>query len=54
MNDHVYLSTACFHEHHVYCKATIGILGEKRPAECKFCDSKCICECHKEEEEEEG
>lgn len=45
---HVYLSTSCYHGDHVYCRA--GVRGDgkaKRPATCKFCDSRCICSCHR-------
>lgn len=45
---HVYHSTACLHEEHEYCKGDRGMAGRKRPAECKFCRSGCICDCHKE------
>jgi hypothetical protein len=54
---HDYLSTACLHaqrtpdneqalELHSYCKSTIGSHGPKTPAVCKFCGTKCRCECH--------
>jgi hypothetical protein len=59
---HEYFSTACIHEEHDYCIApkvtregkweTLGpsycsIENEpKKPAQCKFCDSYCICGCH--------
>jgi len=32
---HVYLSTACMHELHDKCIK-----------KCKFCPSKCVCDCH--------
>lgn len=43
---HTYLSTACWHERHDYCNSMVGYQGEKRPAQCKFCSARCICECH--------
>lgn len=43
---HRYLSTACFHGDHDYCKSMTGYHGEKRPARCKFCDARCACFCH--------
>lgn len=59
---HVYISTACQHGRHGYCNApTVTREGEwaiagpsycsepgedKKPAECKFCEAKCICRCH--------
>lgn len=44
--DHYYWSTACFHGKHEYCNAMIGYQGQKRPAQCKFCDARCQCLCH--------
>lgn len=44
---HVYLSTSCYHGDHLYCQT--GVRGDgcaKRPAQCKFCDARCICDCH--------
>lgn len=46
---HIYLSTACYHGYHDYCKRERGLMGEKIPAKCKFCDAKCWCSCHNEE-----
>lgn len=44
---HVYLSTACLHGEHGYCGCQVTGDGKpKKPAECKFCDARCICECH--------
>lgn len=43
---HEYLSTSCFHGHHEYCRSMTGYQGNKRPAQCKFCDAKCRCQCH--------
>lgn len=43
---HRYLSTGCLHGEHGYCAAMVGAQGEKRPATCKFCDARCICDCH--------
>lgn len=45
---HVYLSTACLHQQHDHCNSMVGTQGEKRPAQCKFCEAKCICGCHGE------
>jgi DNA-binding MarR family transcriptional regulator len=47
---HVYLSTGCLHDDHAYCQGTTGLSGAKRPAECKQCGAKCICECHQGDE----
>lgn len=44
--DHHYLSTGCRHGEHGYCQSNTGSQGQKRPAECKFCGSKCVCSCH--------
>lgn len=45
---HVYLSTGCLHGEHGYCAAMTGWQGAKRPAECKFCSSRCVCRrCHR-------
>lgn len=44
---HEYLSTACLHQHHDYCKRERGLMGEKIPAQCKFCKAPCICPCHR-------
>lgn len=50
---HRYLSTACLHGEHLYCQAP-AVMGEpgvrdarrKIPAQCKFCDARCVCPCH--------
>jgi hypothetical protein len=47
---HVYLSTSCRHGQHAYCQARKGLAGDKEPSTCKFCDAKCICDCHREEQ----
>jgi hypothetical protein len=44
--DHVYLSTACLHGRHDYCRAKTGHRGAKWPAQCKFCPARCVCDCH--------
>lgn len=44
---HVYLSTACWHGRHQHCDAMLGTQGLKRPAQCKFCEARCICSCHR-------
>lgn len=49
MVDHVYLSTACLHERHDHCNAMVGYEGVKRPAQCKWCEARCICVCHSKE-----
>ncbi|MFC8676731.1 hypothetical protein ACFUEN_29100 [Streptomyces griseorubiginosus] len=43
---HVYLSTGCLHGQHTYCQNVDGIAGLKKPAQCKFCQTACICPCH--------
>lgn len=43
---HRYLSTGCRHGEHGYCQSNTGSQGQKRPAECKFCGSGCVCSCH--------
>lgn len=50
-DEHIYLSTACLHHDHGYCGSSDGydVQGEpfeKRPAQCKWCASPCICDCH--------
>lgn len=47
VDPHVYLSTACLHGEHAYCQSAAGPAGTKKPAECKFCTARCICECHR-------
>lgn len=44
---HIYLSTACLHGQHLYCQNKVGADGQKKPAECKWCTARCICECHR-------
>jgi hypothetical protein len=43
---HRYLSTGCLHGQHAYCQGKTGRAGAKRPAECKFCAARCVCDCH--------
>jgi len=43
---HHYLSTACLHGEHDYCKSPAGAAGPKKPAGCKFCSAPCRCTCH--------
>lgn len=44
---HLYLSTACLHEIHDYCKSPKKLGGEdKVPATCKWCGTPCVCPCH--------
>lgn len=43
----MYLSTACLHGEHVYCRSHVGISGRKTPAQCKFCTAPCVCRCHR-------
>lgn len=55
---HEYLSTSCWHGDHNYCnhkKVLVQPSGNmdeyihhKKPAECKFCNARCICPCHGE------
>lgn len=46
---HVYLSTACLHSIHDHCNAKVNLEGDpKLPQTCKWCDAKCVCDCHKE------
>lgn len=45
-SEHRYLSTGCLHGEHDYCSSMTGLSGAKRPAQCKFCETTCICECH--------
>jgi hypothetical protein len=47
---HVYFSTGCFHGNHDYCKAERGLIGNKTPACCKFCQAPCVCRCHADRE----
>lgn len=49
---HIYFSTSCFHGDHNYCKRETGLLGNKIPGVCKFCQAPCVCRCHQEEETE--
>lgn len=44
---HVYLSTGCIAGRHDYCASMRGAQGEKRPAQSKFSEARCICECHR-------
>lgn len=50
-DEHVYLSTSCLHFDHGYCGDSEGYdaAGDpfpKRPGQCKWCCSPCVCECH--------
>ena len=45
--DHEYLSTGCRHGNHAYCQDTEGAVGPKVPGQCKFCESPCVCACHR-------
>lgn len=58
---HDYLSTACLHEahttdpdererFHAYCAGHVGQVGAKTPARCKWCEARCGCKGHSEEE----
>lgn len=49
---HVYFSTSCFHGDHNYCQSERGLLGNKTPAVCKFCEAPCVCKCHRTETRE--
>lgn len=44
-----YYSTSCLHGHHAYCQKERGVMGQKNPAQCKFCKKPCRCRCHKDE-----
>lgn len=44
---HRYLSTGCWHGDHAYCQSMTGLNGSKRPGECKHCQAKCTCGCHR-------
>lgn len=46
--EHIYLSTACLHGAHDYCGSRYNAytLEPKKPATCKYCDSRCVCVCH--------
>lgn len=46
---HIYLSTACLHKNHEYCRSYEGYAGLKTPAQCKFCQAPCVCDCHEAE-----
>ena len=39
MDNHPYLSTACYHELHESCRL-----------QCKFCEATCVCPCHAKKE----
>lgn len=45
-DQHVYLSTGCYHGDHAYCSAPTGAVGAKQPAQCKHCSAPCVCPCH--------
>jgi hypothetical protein len=54
---HEYLSTSCWHGDHNYCSHKKVLeqpvdgdeyIRTKKPAECKFCNARCICPCHGE------
>lgn len=51
---HIYLSTACLHAAedpslHERCGSGYNAytLEPKKPAECKYCPARCVCECHR-------
>jgi hypothetical protein len=54
---HRYHSTGCLHGdpndltsvEHQYCQMNEGRMGPKNPGACKFCDTPCVCPCHKRE-----
>lgn len=46
LHPHIYLSTSCLHEDHSYCASGTGVLGNKKPSACKFCEAPCVCKCH--------
>lgn len=44
---HIYFSTACIHGEHAYCRCDVSLTGQPKVAgKCKFCDERCVCECH--------
>lgn len=48
---HRYLSTSCLHGGHDHCEGEMNQKGEtKVPKTCKYCTSRCVCPCHKEEQ----
>ena len=49
---HRYLSTACLHGEHDYCRSAQGQAGTKTPGTCKFCPAQCVCDCHQEHDRE--
>ena len=53
-DDHVYLSTSCWHDEHTYCQSNTGMCGHKKPGECKFCSARCICPCHAKTPAQQG
>jgi len=45
--EHLYLSTSCLHGDHASCHVCVRADGTlKNPAQCKFCPSMCVCDCH--------
>ena len=50
--NHLYVSTACQHAIHEYCKSSEGARGPKKAMTCKFCSARCLCPCHEAEESE--
>lgn len=43
---HRYLSSACFHDQHDYCRGPVGLAGPKTPGVCHYCPAPCCCPCH--------
>ncbi len=52
--EHHYLSTACLHGRHDYCRSEVKLdgTGPKRPGRCKFCPALCTCPCHQRDGEQ--
>lgn len=45
---HLYVSTACQHGFCGDCQRPEGIYGnQKIPAVCKYCETSCLCPCHR-------
>lgn len=43
---HVYMSTSCLHSLHGRCA--------DKGAQCKFCEARCVCRCHRADERVRG
>lgn len=46
-NHHINLSWACLHGNHEYCnQQQRSAEQEHAPAQCRYCPSLCVCDCH--------